>query len=132
MIATQFIVKKRNRQLVLMTIAATGLALVALLRCSRTQKGESACAVSAKSDGVPHTLAELNAWYVEPPPGQNAAISYLPGLNALQLGNVAASNVPLLGKGGLPPIGAPIPAPVRAAVAALIKANHSALEFFTE
>jgi hypothetical protein len=57
----------------------------------------------AAKDVSPRTLPELNAWYVEPPAGQNAASFYSAGLDALRFGNVSASNLPLLGRGVLEP-----------------------------
>ena len=39
----------------------------------------------ARADEIsmPHSLAELNAWYAEPPPGKNAATIWLEGFAAL-------------------------------------------------
>lgn len=80
--------------------------------------------------GLPRTLNELNAWYVEPPAGQNAAAFYSQGFNALQIGSVEASNLPLLGKGKLPPLGTPLPASMKSGIAALMQANRDARQFF--
>src|SRR5258708_28187503 len=65
---------------------------------SPDKKHESARPLALAHDGLPHTLERLNAWYVEPPAGQNAATFYSQGFNALQLGNVGSSNLPLLGQ----------------------------------
>jgi hypothetical protein len=83
-------------------------------------------------DGLPQTLAELDAWYIEPPAGQNAAAFYAQGLDALQFGKAGTSNLPLLGKGQLPPLGTPMPALMKSALAVLVKSNRDALQFFAE
>ncbi len=99
---------------------------------SPDKKHESAGPLALADDGLPHTLEELNAWYVEPPAGQNAATFYSQGFNALQLGNVGSSNLPLLGQGQLPPLGAVMPGSVKAALAAFVKSNRDALQFFAQ
>lgn len=81
-------------------------------------------------DDFPRTLKELNAWYAEPPVGQNAATFYLQGFNALQIAHASSSNVPLLGNGKLPPLGGPMPTPVKSALVALVDSNRDALQFF--
>jgi hypothetical protein len=99
---------------------------------SPERKYESAMPSTEGMDGLPQTLAELNAWYVEPPSGQNAATFYSQGFDALQIPNVHSSNLPLLGKGQLPPLGNPMPAPMKSALAALVKSNRDALQWFAE
>ena len=96
------------------------------------RKQEPVASSIEKMDGFPQTLAELNAWYVEPPAGQNAATFYSRGLDALQIGKAASSNLPLLGKGRLPPPGTPLPTPLKSALAAFVKSNRGALPFFAE
>jgi len=96
------------------------------------QKQASAGAIVPPDDGLPHTLQELNAWYVEPPSGQNAAQYYLQGFTALQLGNASDQNLPVIGKGTLPALSAPIPASLKTALAALIRVNQDALQSFAQ
>jgi len=80
--------------------------------------------------GLPNTLTELNAWYVEPPVGQNAATLYLRGFNALQLANIDA--LPMLGKGQLPPLGTAMPAVMKSTLATLVESNQAALRLFSQ
>lgn len=87
---------------------------------------------AAQKDGVPHTLAELNAWYLEPPSGQNAAIFFSEGIKALQLAKTESSALPLLGKGKLPALGSPMPVSVKAGLTGLVGANREALQFFAQ
>jgi hypothetical protein len=110
---------------------AIAVALTVSVGCNRGPQHASATPVVPAKDGFPHTLAELNAWYVEPPAGQNAATFHLKGLDALQLGNVG-STLPFFGKGQMPPPGAPIPAPMKSALAALMKSNQGALQLFAQ
>jgi hypothetical protein len=81
-------------------------------------------------DGFPHTLAELNAWYVEPHDQQNAATFFSAGIKALHIANVESSGVPLLGKGKLPPLGGLMPVSLKSALTAFVGSNREALQFF--
>ncbi len=94
------------------------------------QKRGAAAPVPLANDGLPHTLNQLNAWYVEPPSGQNAAPFYCQGFDALQIDHGA--NLPLLGKGKLPPPAGTIPPPMKLAMAAFVQANRDALQFFDQ
>jgi len=88
--------------------------------------------VAGGNDGLPQTLAELNAWYVEPPAGQNAATFYLQSFDALQLRNLGT--LPILGKGQgqLPALGTPMPASMKSALAVFLKSNQTALQLFAQ
>jgi hypothetical protein len=84
-------------------------------------------------DGLPQTPAELDAWYVEPPAGQNAATFNLRGIKAMQIsGADQIANLPVLGKLPAPPPGTPLPAPVNSALAAFMQRNRDALKFFAQ
>ena len=82
------------------------------------------------NDGLPHTLDELNAWYVEPPPGQNAARFYEQGIDAMQRADVP--NLPVVGKGRMPSVGAPLPPSIKSSIAAFLHSNREALQFFDQ
>jgi hypothetical protein len=82
------------------------------------------------NDGFPHTLRELDVWYAQPLPGQNAATVYSQGFDALQIANVQSLDVPLLGKGTLPSLGSPVPVSMKAVLAGVIRSNKDALQFF--
>ena len=96
------------------------------------QKQPEATAIVTPNDGLPHTLEELNDSYVEPPSGQNAAQYYLQGFNAMSAGNASEQNLPVIGKGTLPPLGVPMPASVKTVLSALIRANQDALQSFAQ
>jgi hypothetical protein len=78
----------------------------------------------------PGTLTQLNAWYVEPPAGQNGADYYTKGLNALQGGNGAGANRPLVAKETLPPPGTPVSASVKSSLTSFVRGNGEALRLF--
>jgi len=83
--------------------------------------------------GLPESLAELDAWYVEPPAGQNAATFNLQGIKAMQIkGADQIANLPVLGKLPTPPPGTPLPPPVNSALAAFVQHNRDALKFFAQ
>jgi hypothetical protein len=84
-------------------------------------------------DGLPQTPAELDAWYVEPPAGQNAATFNLRGIKALQIkGADQIADLPVLGKLPAPPPDTPLPSPVKSALAAFMQHNREALKFFAQ
>ena len=64
--------------------------------------------------------------------GQNAATFYSQGFDALQMGNVESSSLPLLGKGTLPPLSSPLPAAMKPALAAFVHSNQRPLQLFAE
>ena len=110
------------------TVPLLGLVLIAYVQRPTTPRADQgSVSQGAGDDGFPQTLRELNAWYVEPPAGQNAATLYLQAFEALQTGN--GSKVPLLGKGILPPPPATVPQAEKSAMASLLKANSQTLIF---
>jgi hypothetical protein len=84
-------------------------------------------------DGLPQTPAELDAWYVEPPAGQNAATFNLRGIKAMQIKDAdKIANLPVLGELPTPPPGTPLPPPVRSTLADFVQHNRDALKFFAQ
>jgi len=114
----------------------TALAVVTggALAFSHLARGKHAAITNSgvRDDGLPHTLPELNAWYAEPQPGQNAATLFSSGLNALRLEMSGFSDLPLLGKGKLPQPGTRLPASLKSALLVLEHSNGGALQFFTQ
>ncbi|HEU5396483.1 MAG TPA: sigma-70 family RNA polymerase sigma factor, partial [Verrucomicrobiae bacterium] len=109
-------------------LLATGTGIVAV---RAVHAAHLAAAVSIA--GLPETLAELNAWYVEPPAGQNAATFDLQGIGALQMAGVDQNaGLPILGRLPPPVATQPIPAREKAAMTALLAQNQSALQFFAQ
>ena len=108
-------------------ILATGTSIV-IVKEVRSPK-----AIHLAADVLPQTPEELNAWYVEPPAGQNAATFELQGIKARQVsGADQIANLPVLGKLPPPLPGTPLPAPVKSALAAFLQRNHEALQFFAQ
>jgi hypothetical protein len=117
------------------TAAVAGVALILAAGASVVViKGvHSTKAIQLPPDGLPQTLAELDAWYVEPPAGQNAATFNLQGIKAMQIkGADQIANLPVLGKLPAPPPGTPLPSPVKSALAAFVQRNRDALRFFAQ
>jgi hypothetical protein len=113
----------------LVVLAVAGAAFVAR---NLTQSQHTAGASTAVSDSFPHTLTELNPWYVEPPSGQNAATFYAQGFNSLVAVNSDASSLPLLGKGKLPPLGTLLSVSMRSSLSGFVRSNKDALQWFVQ
>jgi len=117
------------------TAVITGAALILTTGTSLmvVKEVHSTRAVHAALDGLPQTLAELNAWYAEPPAGQNAATFILQGINARQIDGIAENpSLPILGKLPPPPLGAPLTSPVKSALADFMQRNREAMQFFAQ
>jgi hypothetical protein len=125
----------RRAKWLLPTISAAIVLLFALAGVvfarSHRQKLDSASFI-AEAGKVPDTLVELNALYVEPPAGQNAALFFLQGFDALQIGKAGASALPIVGKGKLPPPGVPLTPSLKSAVAAFLQSNEETLRLFAQ
>jgi len=83
---------------------------------------------------LPQTPAEWNAWYVEPPAGQNAATYDLKGIAAMQTGEAAQSTaLPVLGKASLPARPwTPLTPAMKSALGPFVEANRPALQWFAQ
>jgi len=127
-------VNVRNKWLILALGGAAVFLLVfagaVMFGRSFDRKAAPVAPVTGGNDGLPQTLAELNAWYVEPPAGQNAATFYLQGFDALQLANIDA--LPFSSKAQLPALGRVIPASIKSTLAAFVKSNQAALQLFAQ
>jgi hypothetical protein len=82
--------------------------------------------------GLPNTPAEVNAWYAEPPAGQNAATFLQQAFDAFKITDHDRNSpdLPLLGKGKLPPQDAKLPDATRTAINRLVEQNQTALQYF--
>ena len=132
--SNSFGVKVRNKWPVLAlggaVVSVLVLAGAMMFASSHNRKQESALPLAEVPAGLPQTLVELNAWYVEPPGGQNAAAFYLQGFDAMQLANINA--VPFVREAQLPALGRAIPVAMKSALAAFVKSNQAALRLFAQ
>src|SRR5262249_35944827 len=71
-------------------------------------------------------------WYCLPVGVSNGADYYGKAFKALRLKTPAAASLPLVGNGQLPPVGAPVPAPMKPALAALLESNRQALQWLAQ
>jgi len=86
-----------------------------------------------RAKGYPTTLVELNAWYVEPPIGENAAGYYLEAGKLFENASFSDyDNLPIQGQADLPPLGTPIPDEMRAVVRAFLDHEVQAFELIDE
>jgi hypothetical protein len=110
-------------------LALGGVAVLLLILARAVIFGRSSdrktAPVAQVADGKDDLLIELNAWYAEPPAGQNDAGFYVKGFDALRLANLGA--LPILGNGRLPALGTPMTASMKSALAAVVRSNQAAL-----
>src|SRR5437899_2473474 len=78
--------------------------------------------------GLPVTTAELNQWYAAVPPEENAALILTNACAYLVKGNTTSPDLPILGRGKLPPRTEPLPPEMRQASADYVATNQAALE----
>jgi len=105
-----------------------GVGLLALVALIFWLRRPGSAAAAAPQDGYPHTLAQLNAWYSEPPAGQNAAFFYSQGFDLLQIGN----EMPLFAHDNMPALGRPLPSTTLRSLGAFLKLNQGALQAFAQ
>src|SRR5437660_1341368 len=76
-----------------------------------------------RKQGYPVTLAELDKWYPQPPPGENAAAIYRTALaKNVKLGDEELS-LPIVGYSNLPPRGVSLPQSMRDGLARYLSSN---------
>jgi hypothetical protein len=85
-----------------------------------------------RREGYPVTLAELDKWYPQPPPGENAADVYLEAFKHLAPKQDSDTNLPVVGYAKLPARGESLPEETRAAIAEYLKRNEQALPLLHE
>jgi hypothetical protein len=113
----------------------TAALMVCSVACTKKPNEKSEAAASQASenpgqglpnDGLPQNLAELHAWYIEPPEGRNAAIYYQKAFEVLTKEKTGDLALPLMGNGRekLPLVSSPIPPAMKSALAAFLRRNQ--------
>jgi hypothetical protein len=123
---------KRRGILLAGALISIGVFAAAVLAHSPEPKPQKATPARLLNGEVPETLADLNAWYVEPAAGANAAEYYMKGANALKLTGGDISALPFLGNGQMPALDAPVDAPMKTALANVVSANREPLLWLAE
>jgi hypothetical protein len=109
-------------------ILATGTGVVVVKETHHARKP-----VHLAAGALPQTPEELDAWYVEPPAGQNAATVVLRGIDARNVAGVQQmADLPVLGKLPPPDPAAPLPPAVKTALTAFVQRNREALQCFSQ
>jgi len=78
--------------------------------------------------GLPVTTAELNKWYAAVPPDENAALILTNAFAHLVKVNTNTPNLPIIGRGKLPPRNEPLSPEMSQAIADYVATNQMALE----
>jgi hypothetical protein len=79
--------------------------------------------------GFPVTTAELNQWYAAVPPEENAALLLTNAFAQLVKGYTNTPDLPIIGRGKLPPRNEPLPPEMKQAIVAYVATNQLALDF---
>jgi hypothetical protein len=123
--------RKRDALVVVAVVLAILVALPllawAIYRESGRRRVEAEIAAIRRA-GKPVTWEELNLWYVEPPPGQNAAGLYIEAFAQIAIPELKPTNLPVIGLAKLPELADPIPAEMKAAIAECLQTNAAALK----
>ncbi len=83
--------------------------------------------------GYPTTLEELDEWYEEPPPGQNAADIYLEAFRHLvEPTEEEKSKLPWVGDAEWPEPGQPLPPKMKSTIENYLDANREAIRLLHE
>jgi hypothetical protein len=80
-----------------------------------------------RKQGYPVTLAELDKWYPQVPPGENAADVYLEAFKHFAPNQKGDTNLPVVGYAKLPPRGAAMNESMKQAVSEYLARNEPAL-----
>jgi len=96
------------------------------------QRKIAGCLKSIRKAGYPVTLVELNRWYPEVPPDENAAIIYTNAFAHFVQGNTNSSALPLFGRGKLPLRNAGLSAEMKLAIEDLLAKNRETLGLLHE
>src|SRR6266550_2275406 len=78
-----------------------------------------------RQTGFPVTTAELNQWYAAVPPEENAALILTNAFAHLIKGNTNSADLPIIGRGKLPPRNEPLPLEMKQAIADYVATNQS-------
>jgi hypothetical protein len=81
-----------------------------------------------RNAGLPTTPAELDAWYVTPPPADNLALPLLDIAAALRGADRMDTNLPWLGRGPIPPTGVPLEPGLRTRLEGFVRTNQETLK----
>jgi hypothetical protein len=88
---------------------------------------------AARAQGFPVSLEELNVWYVEPPPGENAAdVLVLAFERYVEASPALVEHLPLEGDAELPDRSEPLPEDMTKAIATHLQANVEALDLLRQ
>jgi hypothetical protein len=126
--------------ILLVALGAGAFAWWQLSRSTETQVSSDPTAVASDAaavalpPGLPNTLAELDAWYVEPPEGQNAAAILAKGFEAIQISDADRNSpdLPIIGKGHLPDLERPLPPRSKAVIFEFVRRNRPVLDALHE
>ena len=81
-----------------------------------------------RRQGYPVTLAELDKWYPQPLPGENAATTYIEAFSKMQRPSKEMDkSLPIEGLGRLPECGKPMPDEMKNAITGYLAMNEEAL-----
>jgi hypothetical protein len=81
-----------------------------------------------RKQGYPVTLAELDKWYPQPPPGQNAADVYLEAFKLFAPKLASDTNLPVVGYAHLPARDTPFAPEMRQGIAEYLARNQQSLD----
>lgn len=120
------------RRLVIVGILAALVSAYAVYRWSCSRRVERALE-AVRAQGFPVDLEELDAWYAQPPPGENAAdVLALAFEEYVEAPPLLAERLPFEGEAELPGRAEPLPEGMKKAIAHHLKMNAEALDLLRQ
>src|ERR1017187_853150 len=117
---------KHAGRLRLVLLILLGLALVFILYRYTLHRMVESKLEEIRKEGYPVTLAELDKWYPQPPPGENAADMYLQAFQH-NVKSDGDTNLPIVGFAHTPSRGVPLPSEMEQGIAEFLNTNQEAL-----
>jgi hypothetical protein len=118
---------RSNQRRVAAPLLAVAMLLAAAVGVGIYLQKNSIPGAAQANDGLPRTLAELDAWYAEPQEGQNAARLFQSGLDALDFTpeDHSSPHLPWIGRAAVPSLNQKVPVQMKAEIAGLLKRTFS-------
>ncbi|MCK4850026.1 MAG: hypothetical protein KAT11_01685 [Phycisphaerae bacterium] len=124
--------QRTPRWIIILCIAIVAVPVFYILYHNALDNRVKAKLDAIRKAGYPATLEELNDWYVEPPPGENAAEVFLDAFSQYVEPGDKRDELPFFSKFELPPGQEPLPEETKKHIAEFLAENHEMLKLLQQ